>query len=311
ASVIILIFIVLILVVALFMLFNRQVSLLNELRLRSELGDKGQGELKQTLEKTYQNLENLRTIYEERKKTEDESREMVKRLERTISGTYSKGLAGENILRESFKIFPREMMINDFVVNGKRVEFALVLPDKKVLPIDSKWPATELLTELNEETDDKRRASLINQIEKEVSSRAKEVCKYIDPSLTTPWAIATIPDAAFSVCKKAIWESYNNKIFLMPYSQTVPYILTFYSLYRNYTKQIDLKNLQERLVDLDRQLSSLEEILENKLSRGSIMVSNAYVECKELVGRLKTTSAYLQAVKDKKRPAIDKENGIE
>ncbi len=303
----VLIFIILALVITLFIFFNKQILLLNELKLRGEVKGKEQDELREKLERTHQSLENLKTVYEERRKIEDESRGMVKRLERAILGSYSKGKAGENILRGIFKIFPREMMVNDFVVNGKVVEFGLVLPDKKILPIDSKWTSTEILIKLDEETDEKMRSLLVNQIEKAVSLRLKEVCQYIDSSVTTPWAIAAVPDAVFSVCKKAVWEGYKNQVLLMPYSMTVPYLLTFYSLYQNYTKRLDLANIQVRLIEIDRQLSEMEDILENRLTRGSTMISNACVDYKQLISRLRATVTYLQVVESEEHLGVGKE----
>ena len=45
------------------------------------------------------------------------------------------------------------MLTSDFRVNGKVVEFGLVLPDGRRLPIDSKWTALAELEALDAATD--------------------------------------------------------------------------------------------------------------------------------------------------------------
>ncbi|MGH7658244.1 MAG: DNA recombination protein RmuC, partial [Gemmatimonadales bacterium] len=71
--------------------------------------------------------------------------ESVRRLETVIAGTQSKGAAGENILEQIFANLPQEWQVRDFKIGGKSCEFGLRLPSNLILPIDSKWPATDLL----------------------------------------------------------------------------------------------------------------------------------------------------------------------
>ncbi|HZD59846.1 MAG TPA: DNA recombination protein RmuC [Anaerolineae bacterium] len=274
---------------------ERQNLLIQELRSHVEFGDRGQNILREELQRTQRSIEDLRTDYAARKHLEEENRRMVKRLESVIIGSYSKGQAGENILNEIFKLFPREMIAHNFNVNGKVVEFGLVLSDKRVLPIDSKWPATNLVIALDEEKDEKVRLGIIAQIEKEVGRRVKEVCQYINPDVTVPWAVAAVPDSVFSVCKRSYLDSYKRQVILMSYSMTIPYILTFYSLHLQYSRSVDMENLQSHLITIGRQLSEMEQILENKIARGSAMISNAYIEYKQVISRIRASVTYLQA----------------
>ena len=274
---------------------EQQNLLMQDMKARLEFGDRGQNVLHEELLKTQRTIENLKADYEARKILEEESRQMVKRLESVIVGSYSKGHAGENILNEIFKLFPGEMIAHNFNINGKVVEFGLVLSDKKVLPIDSKWPATNLLIALEDEQNEKVRLSIIEQIEREVGKRIKEVCQYIDPNVTAPWAIVAVPDAVFSVCKRAYLDAYKRHVILMSYSMTIPYILTFYSLHLQYSRSVDIENIQGHLLTIVRQLDEMEQVLENKIARGSTMLSNAYGEYKQLISRIRASVTYLQA----------------
>ncbi len=274
---------------------ERQSLIMQEMKTNVEFGGRGQDILREELQKTQRAIEHLRIDTEARRKLEEESRQVVKRLESVIVGSYSKGQAGENILNEIFKLFPREMVAYNFNVGGKVVEFGLVLSDKKVLPIDSKWPATNLLIALEEEPDEKVRLGIVDQIEKEVGRRIREVCQYIDPDITSPWAIAAVPDAVFSVCKRAYLDAYKRQVILMSYSMTIPYILTFYSLHLQYSRSVDIENLQSHLITIGRQLDEMEQILENKIIRGGTMINNAYGEYKQLISRMRASVTYLQA----------------
>src|SRR5512132_2310841 len=86
-------------------------------------------------------VEELRTHEQDRRASDGEQREVVKRLATVLAGGASKGRAGEFILREHLAELPPGMLVTDFRVNGKVVEFGLLLPDGRRLPIDSKWSA--------------------------------------------------------------------------------------------------------------------------------------------------------------------------
>lgn len=273
---------------------ERQNLLIQDLKSRLEFGNHGQDALKQEIQRIQRSVDHLKIDYEARKKLEEESRQMVKRLESVIVGSYSKGRAGENILGEIFKLFPRDMIAHNFNIGGKVVEFGLVLSDKKVLPIDSKWPATNLLIALEEEEDEGVKLSIMEQVEKEVGRRVKEVRQYIDPDVTTPWAIVAVPDSVFSACKRAYLDSYRHQVILMSYSMTIPYVLTFYNLHLQYSRSVNMENLQSHIINVDRQLNEMEQILENKIARGSVMISNAYEEYKQLISRIRASMIYLQ-----------------
>lgn len=273
---------------------ERQNLLIQDLKSRLDFGNHGQDALKQEIQRIQRSVDHLKIDYEARKKLEEESRQMVKRLESVIIGSYSKGRAGENILGEIFKLFPQDMIAHNFNIGGKVVEFGLVLSDRKVLPIDSKWPATSLLIALEEEEDEGIKISIMEQVEKEVGRRVKEVRQYIDPDVTTPWAIVAVPDSVFSACKRAYLESYKHQVILMSYSMTIPYVLTFYNLHLQYSRSVNMENLQTHIINVDRQLNEMEQILENKIARGSAMISNAYEEYKQLISRIRTSMIYLQ-----------------
>lgn len=277
--------------------FEKQGIDLCDLKNKLEYTSKEQSVTHRQLEQALLMVEQMKTFTVAGQKIDEANRLSLKRLESVIAGTYSKGRAGENILKEAFKIFPSEMMANQFQVNGKVVEFGLVLSNGKKLPIDSKWPATSILEELENKEDEEIRKKIINQIESEILRRVREVSQYIDPLITFPWAIAAIPDSAFAVCRQAHLEAYKNNVILISYSMTIPYLLTFYSLHLQYYKTLEIENLEGHLIDIQRHLDEMRVILENKIIRSITTIQNAAGEYQQLIASVQGSLTFMRSVK--------------
>ncbi|MGC8971687.1 MAG: DNA recombination protein RmuC [bacterium] len=226
-----------------------------------------------TLQETYAKLETQKLI-------DEEIQRITKRLESALLGSKSKGEMGENILCESLKQFPPEMIDVNFKVNGKPVEYAIVLSDGRRLPIDSKWIGLE------EESFD---------VEKAVAQKAKEVSQYIDPASTIPMAIAAVPDSVFAQCKQAHIKAYReNRVLIMPYSMAIPYILSLYSLHKSYARSIDTEKVNFYLSEIKTSINKLETLLENNIARSITMANNAYNEGKQILYKIRGAIDYIE-----------------
>lgn len=279
---------------------------LQEIKEKLSLGTQLQGYLKDGIEKTRNLLEDLKSTDKLRQQREAEFLERIKRVDEIIAGTSAKGISGEEILRETFKKLPQEMIETNFSVGGKTVEFALILPNNKRLPIDSKWPAGELLLKLEGETSPEKRKEIINKIEKETIKRVKEVGQYIDPNLTWSQAIAAVPDSVYSVCREAHLRAHENDVILMPYSMVLPLILYMYRLHLQYAMSLDMENVQSHLISISKNLNEMETILENQIARGSTMISNAYSVYKQIISRIKSSLTELQIKSPEEKKKLEK-----
>jgi DNA recombination protein RmuC len=271
-----------------------QQKTIQEIKERLLLGSQLQDHLKEGIEKTRDLIEELRKSEGVRKEREKEFLERIKRVDEIIAGTSTKGISGEEILRETFKKLPPEMIETNFQVRGKVVEFALVLPNGKRLPIDSKWVAGKLILDLEKETNPQKKREIVEEIEKEVIRRIKEVKQYIDPDLTWSQAIAAIPDSVYAVCKNAHLRAREENVILMPYSMVLPLLLYIYRFHLQYAISLDLENLQNHLISIAKNLDEMENVLENKIYRGATMVSNAYLEYKQLISKIKSSIEQLK-----------------
>jgi|GEM_PF-809195 len=279
---------------------TQQAEDIRDIRKELLIGTQLQGNLKDGIEKTKGILEELKTAEQVRREKEEEFIERIKRVDQIIAGTSAKGMTGEKILRETFKKLPPEMIETNFNVKGKTVEFALILPNNKRLPIDSKWPAGKLLLKLEKEKDPEKRNEIVSEIEKETIKRIKEVKQYIDPNVTWSQAIAAVPDSVYSVCREAPLKAREEDVILMPYSMVLPLLLYMYRLHLQYSVSIDLENLQNHLKNITRNLGEMEDVLENKIARGNTMISNAYTEYRQMINRIKGSVNELQIIETKK-----------
>jgi len=236
----------------------------------------------------------LTSQIEERRTRDEQAERNLQRIVAVLAGAQSRGAAGETVLAEAFAQLPAEMGDVQFKVNGKTVEFALVLPNGKRLPIDSKWPAGKELEQFQQSADPAERADLLGKIEKAVLKKVDEVTKYIDPASTTNVAVAAIPDAAYFACRTAHIDAYRQRVLLMPYSLTLPYLLHLYTLHLQFARSVDLENLSAYLSQIESTLDQFDQKLENSVERGATMVLNAYQELRQRIGQMRGALAYLR-----------------
>jgi len=224
----------------------------------------------------------------ERRAREEESWATLHRVASVLSGGQRAGRAGENVLRESLAHLPPSMVVTDFRVNGRVVEFGLVLPDGRRLPVDSKWPAERELLAVAEAADGPERDRLVRVIERTVAERAREVAGYRDPAVTAPVGVAAVPDAAYALLRRAHAEAYRQGVIVIPYSMALPVVLFLYSIVSRFGMIADVEAC---LTDLGRALDVMEATLENKVAKASTMLLNGAEELRGQVGKARTTLA--------------------
>jgi DNA recombination protein RmuC len=216
--------------------------------------------------------------------------ESVRRLETVIAGTQSKGAAGENILEQIFANLPQEWQVRDFKIGGKPCEFGLRLPTNLILPIDSKWPATDLLERYAAAASPDEQRRLRDEIERCVLSKAKEVEKYVDPSVTVNLGVAVVPDAVYDLCSGARVEAFQMNVAIISYSMFTPYLLLVYQMALNTSQSVDMQKLNSFLGTIDKVARELHDEIDGRLSRGITMIANARDDLRVHAGKLQSSA---------------------
>ena len=253
------------------------------------------GEVLGAVKHSTQELARLRG---EREADLKEFREQMKGVGKTLGSVYStltgrkSGGAGENILREALRAFPPDWVRAPYY----DVEFGLVMPDRLVMPIDSKFAALELLERLGVSEDEREKAELADQIERQVLRRAREVAKYIDPHATTTLAVCAVPDAAYVVLRRAQFQAYQDyKVLITPYSMAVPFLLSMVDARLKYVGQLDEARLDAFVGSIEQAVKALKDTLENKFKDANTRLGNAYRDCVQSVSTMEGALAALKA----------------
>jgi hypothetical protein len=233
-------------------------------------------------------LDDMRAREAERRVREDEGWAVLQRVAAVLSGGQRAGRAGENVLRDALSHLPPSMVVTDFRVNGRVVEFGLVLPDGRRLAIDSKWSADRELQSLVDATDPAEVERITRVIERTVAERAREVAAYRDPAITAPVGVAAVPDAAYAVLRRAHADAYRQGVIVIPYSMALPVVLFLHSIVGRFGSGDDV---QACLADLAATLDVLEATLENKVARASTMLVNGTEELRGSMGKARSALA--------------------
>jgi hypothetical protein len=239
-------------------------------------------QLRQGLDGARRALEELRTRDQERRMTEQEQRDVVRRLATVLAGGAGKGRAGEHLLRQHLAELPPDMLATDVRVNGKVVEFGLVLPDGRRLPIDSKWTALAEVEALEAATDLVERDACARAVERATAIRVKEVAQYLDPAITAPIAVAAVPDAVYASLKRVHADAFGKGVVIVPYSSALPIVLFLYALVRRYG---DAAGVQASLSEVTAVLDVLESIVENRFQKAAVMLTNGADEFRSQLGK--------------------------
>ncbi|GIU98381.1 MAG: hypothetical protein KatS3mg013_2184 [Actinomycetota bacterium] len=248
--------------------------------------------LRGSLEAARRTLEELSVREQERRARDDEHRDVIRRLTTVLAGGSATGRAGEHVLREHLAHLPPTMLEQGFRVNGKIVEFGLLLPDGRRLPIDSKWTARAELEALERAENPVERDACARAVERAVVVRAREVAQYLDPSVTAPVAIAAVPDAAYAALRRAHADAFGKGVVIVPYSSALPIALFLYALVQRLGAASDV---QATLVELAAVLDALETLVENRFVRAERMLAGGVEEARSHLGRARGSIARARA----------------
>jgi len=244
------------------------------------------GAMRVELARAKNDLTELHTHVKTGQEVERQVADSVRRLETIIAGTQTKGSAGENVLEVVFSKLPIEWQVRNFKIGGKSVEFALRLPNNLIMPIDSKWAATNLLEQFINTEDIQEQQKLKKAIEDVVLLKAKEVRKYLDPSITVNFGVAVIPDAVYDLCAGIQSETFQLNVVLVSYSMFIPYLLLVFQTTLKNSQSIDLQKLDAYLQTAHESMKILQNELDGRFSKAITMMNNSRDDMRAVLGKL-------------------------
>ena len=219
-------------------------------------------------------IKELQSAERQRWQREDDAFTALQRLTSVMLGSSTSGAAGERVVQEMLDTLPPQWRIARHTVNGREVEFAVRLPDGLILPIDSKVVAQADLDALDRESEPQRRARLERDIQAKVLNKAAEVRRYVDER-SAGFAIATVPDAAYTVSGPVLSRAYQeHRALVVPYSLLVPFVLMVYEQHRH-GGDLDAARMGRLLADTQTHLEAAAQALNGHLSGALTQLANA------------------------------------
>jgi DNA recombination protein RmuC len=232
-------------------------------------------EIRQDIGEAQRALSEVRALEQARVRQMDQAADSLRRLETIIAGSSTRGAAGERIIERALTQLPADLLIVNATFGGKTVEYALRLPDGRLLPIDSKWTGVTALEQLESEEDPATRRRLVEQIVRELRTRVRDMTKYLDPERTASVALLAVPDAVYLAAPQVHAEGYREGVLLAPFSLALPLLLSLYRLEVRYAATRDAARAMEWLRNASVALERVEEETEGRLSRGLVQAENA------------------------------------
>jgi DNA recombination protein RmuC len=238
-------------------------------------------------------LAEVKALEEGRMRQMDRAADSLRRLEVVIAGSGSRGAAGENILVRALAQLPPDLLSVNVAFGSKVVEYAVRLPDGRLLPIDSKWTSVGTLERLEESDDPAELKRLVEQIAREVRARIRDMTKYLDPDRTLGLAVLALPDAVYHSAPEVHGEGYREGVLLVPYSLALPFLLTLYRLAVRFGVGTDAQAVATGLRELSETLRKMDEEVEGRLSRALTQAQNARDALREHGSLAQRTAARL------------------
>jgi len=240
------------------------------------LADVAQG-LQGRIAAAQRDLAEVKALEQSRARQLDRTSDSLRRLETIVAGSSSRGAAGENILSRALAQLPPDLLETNAAFGGRVVEYALRLPDGRLLPVDSKWTSAQSLDRLETTDDPAQRRRLQDAIARDVRARIREMARYLDSERTLSLAVLAVPDAVHAATPETHAEGWRDGVLVVPYSLVLPFLLT---LYRFAVRLVRLPGADDaergaRLERVGEGLRRLDEAVEGRLSRALVQAGNA------------------------------------
>ncbi len=244
----------------------------------------------------------------------------LKTLQNVLQNPKQRGVFGEYYLETVLNnvLPPGRFKMQYKFKDGEIVDAVIILEDKQILPIDSKF-SLENYNRFVEEKDKTQRTRLLNQLRSDLKNRIDETSKYIRPSENTmDFAFMFIPSEALyydllinrvgaSTSRDLIEYAFRDKrVIIVSPTSFMAYLQTVLQGLRSLQIESQAKEIQKRVGELGKHLGTYDTYMHklgNSLTTTVNHFNTAHKELKkvdkDVVKISKTTPAIEPLVVDK------------
>ncbi len=237
----------------------------------------------------------------------EDMKRMVERFTKTLSGTQSRGKAGEIILKDVLKSSIRAGVVEtNLRTDNGVVEFAWNLQDGKYIPIDSKLPDIFELVEKyekakgNEDSQGLIRKDIIKKVKKQI----KTVEKYQNLSNTIDSCILVVPEATLQLAPELVGEGREHNVFVCSYRDVFPVAHVLQDQYIRSKREGDVGKYRMIVKSMLQIVDKMEE-KSHTIDRAITTLTNANNEIKESLVKSRITGKSADAIGDSVSEVVD------
>ena len=205
---------------------------------------------------------------------------------RTISGTKTRGMVGESILKEALKNSIKAGVVKtELKIGSKNVEFAWDLGDGKYIPIDSKLPdIVPLVSQYENSKNTGEQKLLSKKIKDKVAKEILNIQKYQNQTNTIDNCILVIPPSILDMSPELVGIGKDSNVFVCSYKDVFPIAHILEEQYRRFNEEGDIGEYKKTIKQLDSILDKVISKTET-LDRAIKQISNANDEIKDEVAK--------------------------
>lgn len=205
----------------------------------------------------------------------------VRELQNLFLSTQGRGHMGEEAVRNVFQHLPHDMWEEQRTIAGGRVDFCIHMPNKRILPIDSKTSGLSSVNEyyalgekIAQATTDEDRQKILGEqgklqtrVRSQVLGKSSEVAFYIQPENgTLGIAIQAVPDALFAILDiKTRKSAADQNVQIVPYGLLLPIIHVLRS--QNQYDKLDFQGVVAAMQGIRLQSDIVRDVLANKFDK--------------------------------------------
>ena len=209
-------------------------------------------------------------------------------IERTLTGTKSKGIAGETLLGLYLESSIKTGEVKkDLKIGTKIVEFAWKVSEGKYIPIDAKFPEIKALVEEYDKSEDTvHKRSLSKKVKDKVKKEIENIQKYQNQPNTIGNCILAVPSSALEMSPELLSIGKESNVYLSSYKDVIIIAHLLAEQHHRFTAEGDIGAEKIKVEQLN---SILEKIFakSDTIDRGLKQISNANDEIKDEVSKSK------------------------
>tara|TARA_Y100000768_G_scaffold208254_1_gene156875 strand:+ start:241 stop:1173 length:933 start_codon:yes stop_codon:yes gene_type:complete len=212
----------------------------------------------------------------------------ISSIERTLTGTKSRGIAGEALLGLYLESSIKTGEVKkDLKIGTKIVEFAWKVNEAKYIPIDAKFPEIMTLVEEYDKSEDTiHQKSLSKKVKEKIKKEIENIQKYQNQPNTIGNCILAVPPSALQMSPELLSIGKEANVYLSSYKDVIIIAHLLAEQHHRFTAEGDIGAEKIKVEQLN---SILEKIYakSDTIDRGLKQISNANDEIKDEVSKSK------------------------